>query len=244
MDDNNALLGNDHALLVNRYAGLFFNFGQFALLLSTTVLGAGLDLMTHSYLAATQALPSNAKILVCGGFSAVVISISFIKSMHLRRLPVGGSSRALFVAAYMTQLVTTLLIVSVTAVMCLQESYLMALTQDESIMMYVLSGMAAFLVVMSWLDEAVELSLYSGSDSSQYLVRPFGLWWCLTPELNEVETLAAIEPEDRRLSALSPLLGASMADFKLSHRNLGYDSISTDMNAMGELHGDGHSETV
>jgi len=234
VDDNTGALGNDHALLVNRYAGLFFNIGQLTLLLATTVLGAGLDLMTHSYLAATQALSDNAKILVCGGFSSVVLSIAFIKSMHLRRFPVAGKARALFVAAYLTQLITTLLVVTITAVMCLRESYIMALTQDERIMMFVLAGMAAFLVVMSWLDEAVELSLYKGADdASQYLVNPFGLWWCLKPELNEVETLAAAaEPGDRRLSALSPLLGASMADFKLSVRNFGYDSISEDMDAM------------
>ena len=68
VDDNYTSLGKDHALLVNRYAGLFFNFGQFTLTLSTTILGAGLNLMTHSYLAATQALSDNAKVLVCGGF--------------------------------------------------------------------------------------------------------------------------------------------------------------------------------
>ena len=241
MDDNNTSLGKDHALLVNRFAGLFFNFGQFTLMLSTTVLGAGLNLMTHSYLAATQALSDNAKVLVCGGFSSVVLSIAFIKSMHLRRFPVDGHARALFLVAYTAQLVTTILIVTLTAIMCTRESYLMALTQDESIMMYVLSLMALCLVFVSWLDEAVELSLYkSAEDAGRYLVNPFGLWWCLKPELNEEETLAANDPEDRRLSALSPLLGASMADFKLSTQNFGYDSISAEMDAIGQ----GQPETV
>jgi hypothetical protein len=64
------------------------------------------------------------------------------------------------------------------------------------------------------------------------MVNPFGLWWCLKPELNEEETVAANDSEDRRLSALSPLLGASIADIKLSNRHFGYDSISDEMDAI------------
>lgn len=67
-DDANTL-ASDHALLVNRTAAAFFNIGQFALLLSTTILGSGLNLLTHSYLAATAALPGDAKALVCSGFA-------------------------------------------------------------------------------------------------------------------------------------------------------------------------------
>ena len=153
--------------------------------------------------------------------------------MHLRRFPVDGHARALFLVAYVAQFVTTILIVAMTAMMCSQESYLMALTQDESTTMYVLSIMALFLVFVSWLDEAVELSLYkSAEDADQYMVNPFGLWWCLKPELNEEETVAANDSEDRRLSALSPLLGASIADIKLSNRHFGYDSISDEMDAI------------
>jgi len=84
VDDNISVDARDHALVVSRTAGFFFNIGQFCLLLSMTVLSSGMDLLTHSYLAAQEALPDNAKNLVCGGFSAVVLSIAFIKSMHVR----------------------------------------------------------------------------------------------------------------------------------------------------------------
>ena len=67
-DDANTL-ASDHALLVNRTAAAFFNIGQFALLFSTTILGSGLNLLTHHYLAATAALPGSDKSLVCSGFA-------------------------------------------------------------------------------------------------------------------------------------------------------------------------------
>ena len=67
-DDANTL-ASDHALLINRTAAIFFNIGQFALLFSTTILGSGLNLLTHHYLAATVALPGNDKSLVCCGYT-------------------------------------------------------------------------------------------------------------------------------------------------------------------------------
>jgi hypothetical protein len=73
-DDANTL-ASDHALLVNRAAAAFFNIGQFALLFSTTILGSGMNLLTHSYLAATAALPGNAKSLVCSGFAGTYVYI-------------------------------------------------------------------------------------------------------------------------------------------------------------------------
>jgi hypothetical protein len=229
VDDSNTLV-KDHALLVNRWAGFFFKIGQFALLLSTTVLGSGLDLLTHSYLAATAALPDNAKNLVCGGFSAVVFSIFFIKSMHLRRVPVDGYQRNLFLAAYSIQAFCMICIVFATARMCFSpRTYLSFLMSNETGMMFSLSGFALFLLLMSWLDEAVELSLYSTSDDSrQFMVHPFGLWWCLKPDLDtdEVEHVAAVESGSHgRLSQLSPLLGASVVDMKMSQRSLNYDSF-------------------
>ena len=63
---------SDDALLVNRTAAAFFNIGQFALLFSTTILGSGLNLLTHHYLAATAALPGNDKTLVCNGFAGTL----------------------------------------------------------------------------------------------------------------------------------------------------------------------------
>jgi len=235
VDDSNTL-AKDHALLVNRWAGFFFKIGQFALLLSTTVLGSGLDLLTHSYLAATAALPDNAKNLVCGGFASVVFSIFFIKSMHLRRVPIERYQRNLFLAAYSIQTIVMLCIVFSTTRMCFSSSgYLSILMRNEIGMMFSLSGFALLLLLMSWLDEAVELSLYSSADDSrQYMVHPFGLWWCLTPEVdtNEVETAAAAESGSHgRLSQLSPLLSASVVDMRMSKRSLNYDSFKLDEGA-------------
>ena len=103
---------------------------------------------------------------------------------------------------------------------------------NEIGMMFSLSGFALFLLLMSWLDEAVEFSLYSSSDDSrQFMVHPFGLWWCLTPDLDteEVETAAAAESGSHgRLSQLSPLLGASVVNMRMSQRNLNYDSFKLD----------------
>lgn len=70
-DDANTL-ASDHALLVNRTAAAFFNIGQFALLFSTTILGSGLNLLTHHYLAAIAALPGNDKSFVCCGFGGTL----------------------------------------------------------------------------------------------------------------------------------------------------------------------------
>jgi len=85
VDDTSSVSPLDHALLYNRAAGFCFYLGNFSLLVFTTVLGSGLNLLTQSFLAAAAALPSDAKNLVCGGFAAVVFSIQFIKSMHIRR---------------------------------------------------------------------------------------------------------------------------------------------------------------
>jgi hypothetical protein len=230
VDDSNTL-AKDHALLVNRWAGFLFELGQFALLLSTTVLGSGLDLLTHSYLAATAALPDNARNLVCGGFSAVVFSIFFIKSMHLRRVPLDSKQRSMFLAAYSIQTIVMLFVVVVTASMCLLDSsYLNVLMRNEIEMMFSLSGFALFLLLMSWLDEAVELSIYeSSADSREYMVHPFGFWWCLKPEVDVGEVEVAAEREmgsHGRLSQLSPLLGSSVADLKLTRRD--YDAFKLD----------------
>lgn len=223
----------DHALLVNRTAGFFFNVGQFFLLLSTTVLGSGLNLLTHSYLAATAALPDNAKNLVCAGFSAVIASIFFIKSMHLRRVPVEPRPRALFIGAYVLQAIVMLTVVGMTAIMCFTSSetnFWAVIMGNETAMMYSLCAFALFLLIMSWLDNAVELTLYdSGDDSRQYMVQPFGFWWCLSAEVDDQEVANAAFMSDRRLSSMSPLLGSSVANMKISSMDLKYDSIDEEM---------------
>ena len=119
------------------------------------------------------------------------------------------------------QIVFLFAVVFTSAQMCLaKEGPLKYLMMSEIEMLAVLSGFAFLLVVMSWLDEAVELTIYGeGEDAREFRVHPFGLWWCLQPEAPIVEEMVQ-EPAtaDGRLAALSPLLGSSVA-------NLGYSSM-------------------
>ncbi|CAJ1957174.1 unnamed protein product [Cylindrotheca closterium] len=225
--DDASTLAADHALLVNRTAALFFNLGQFALLFSTTIMGSGLNLLTHSYLASAAALPGKAKSLVCGGFSAVLICTVFIKSMHLKRVPVAGQQKALFIGAYIIQTVATIAISMITFLMSMGEGgYFQVLMQNDVELMWVLTGFALFLVILSWLDEGLVLALQDDGAESEYLVHPFGFWWCLKPEV-DMDTILAEEraQENRygRLSVLSPLLGESVAK-NMQNSMRGYDS--------------------
>jgi hypothetical protein len=230
--DDSSTLASDHALLVNRTAALFFNLGQFALLFSTTILGSGLNLLTHDYLASAAALPGQAKSLVCGGFSAALLSTVFIKSMHLKRVPVARQQKNLFVGAYLIQTIATITIAVIALLMSIgQGGYLQILMMRDPVeLMWILTGFALFLVVLSWLDEGMELALQGDDESgTAYLVHPFGFWWCLKPEVNMADILAEEDAQtttagNGRLSVLSPLLGESVANMK----PMGYDS-TTDM---------------
>uniref|UniRef100_A0A7S3DRC7 Chitin synthase export chaperone n=1 Tax=Entomoneis paludosa TaxID=265537 RepID=A0A7S3DRC7_9STRA len=183
--DDSSIYAEDHALMVNKVSAFLFNVGQFSLLLSTTVLGSGLNLLTHDYLAATQALPGPSKNLVCGGFSAVLFSTFFVKSMHLKRVPADGRGQCLFITAYLIQAMTLLAVVGVTAAMCTGNvnGVLAALMESDILLLFSLSGAAFVVVLMHWLDEGVELALYGTSEASRsFRVHPFGFWWCLKPD--------------------------------------------------------------
>lgn len=220
-EDSNVLV-SDHALLVSRPAALFFNLGQFSLLFSTTIMGSGLNLLTHSYLAAAAALPGPAKSLVCGGFAAVLMSTAFIKSMHLKRVPRASPQRALFVGAYIVQVVATIVVSGVCLAMCLGEGgYFQVLMQNDMEVIWTLSLFAVFLVALSMLDEGLELALQGAEED--YLVHPFGFWCCcLRPEDVEVAEPLVVPTTTRRsysgsgLSELSPLLGESVANMRFS----------------------------
>ena len=209
VDDSFSIEPKDHALLVNRVAGFFFHFGQLSLLLTTTILGGGLNLLTQNYLAGTAALPNNAHTLVCGGFSGVILSIGFIKSMHIRRFPTNPSHRQLFFAAYGTQ-IGVLLAVSYTTISLAMNNQV-ALSEIQ--VLGILCLLSLFLLIISWLDEAVELNLYGEADASEFRVHPFGLWACFKvgdpkpPIIRDTNTIA-----DRRLNHLSPLLTTSNAN--------------------------------
>ncbi len=230
VDDSFSVDPKDHALLVNRAAGFFFHVGQLSLLLSTTILGGGLSLLTQSYLAGTAALPNDSKSLVCGGFSAVILSIGFIKSMHIRRFPTNPAHRQLFFAAYGTQILVLLAVSYTTISLSLNApGYLGNVALSEIQLLLVLCLLSLFLLVISWLDEAVELNLYGESDATEFRVHPFGLWTCLKPGdpkppiVSDTNTLA-----DRRLNHLSPLLtnsNANLFDTQIVETERGYGAL-------------------
>ena len=225
VDDTYSIAPQDHALLYNRMAGFFFHLGNFSLLLFTTVLGSGLNLLTQSFLAAAAALPSDAKNLVCGGFSAVIFSIAFIKSMHIRRVPSEPKHERMFFVAYFTQFIVVSCVVFITAKMCFssdsENGFPALLMRNEIEMLGMLVCFAVVLVFMSWLDEAVELRLYSdAAEAEQYRVQPFGFWACFKHE--EPLQLEAMALERNRASLLaqrSPLLGSSVMSFSASMYN-------------------------
>ena len=213
VDDSFSVDPADHALLVSRKAGLFFHLGQLGLLLSTTILGAGLNLLTHSYLAAASALPDNAKVLVCRGFAGVIMSIGFIKSMHLRRVPLNPVHRQLFYAAYGTQVVVLVAVVYATISMSMNPFFG---TLNEFEMLACLCALALFLLIISWLDEAVELNIYGEADAREFRVHPFGLWTCLKPG----DPKPALISDKKKLSHLSPIVKDSNSNLFDSQINL------------------------
>mmetsp|Transcript_10628 Transcript_10628/g.10187 ORF Transcript_10628/g.10187 Transcript_10628/m.10187 type:complete len:399 (-) Transcript_10628:152-1348(-) len=215
VDDSYSVAPTDHALLVGRIAGFLYHLGQFGLLLSTTTLGAGLNLLTHSYLASTESLPVKAKNLVCAGFSAVFICIAFIKSLHVRRVPIDKTHKMLFYAAYATQLIVIVMVVFISVLMCMDKNGLIGyLMLNEIEMLSVLVGMALFVLMVSWLDEGIELRLYGSSSASEgsahdYRIHPFGLWFCFKarePDFLLPPVRGPDQSEKRRMSHLSPLL--------------------------------------
>ena len=171
VDDTYSIAPQDHALLYNRLAGFFFHIGNFSLLFFTTVLGSGLNLLTQSFLAAAAALPSEAKSLVCGGFAATILSITFIKSMYIRRVPTDPKHQSMFYTAYFAQFVAVLAAVYVSVRMYMAtdtENGLAALLMRNEIeMLGVLVGFSVVVVFMSWLDEAIELRLYSDAAEAE-----------------------------------------------------------------------------
>ncbi len=238
VNDDADTLAQDHALLGNRWAAFFYHAGQFFLLLSTTVLGSGLNLLTHSFLAATAALPGPEKSLVCGGFAASLVSIFFIKSMHVKRIPIDPRNRALFIGAYLIQTMVLFAVAGISAAASMGISgngALESLLQSDIALVFALAGSALVVVVMSWLDEGLELAVYESVEHSRaYRVSPFGFWFCCQRpadvSLEEEEHIVQDEINQRRRSTsssrlssvLSPLLAHSV-----EREMRGYDSVAS-----------------
>ena len=177
-------------------------------------------------------------------YLAVLLSTIFIKSMHLKRVPIEPTQRALFIGAYAIQGLATFAVAGFAFLLSYsQGGYLKVLLQNDVELIWVLSGFAVLLVLLSWLDEGLELALQdSGNDGKEsgknsFLVSPFGFWWCLHPEVTPEEILAeevatttamstSLSASKRgknsgpRLSEFSPLLGESVAQTKLSTTDL------------------------
>lgn len=209
--DDSDTLAEDHALLVNPVAGFFFHVGQFALLLSTTIMGSGLNLLAHDYLAATAALSGPSKAMVCGGFSAVLFSSLFIRSMHVRRIPIDGHQQCLFITAFVLQSVVLLAVAAAAAAMSfgnVEGTFLAYLLRSDILLLFALAGAAFVVVAMSWLDEGVDLILYQSSNDAPSRVHPFSFFWCLKPKPPSDDEETAGE-DSEGFNALTPLLGSS-----------------------------------
>lgn len=111
--------------------------------------------------------------------------------------------------------------------MCLTEGYFALLQQNEIEMLLVLSGAALFLVLISWLDEGVELSLYKGQDARAFRVHPFGMWWCLKVADDAVPI---DDHPERMMSERMSLLSGS-----ISSPSLKYDSIMASVGGQKDL---------
>jgi hypothetical protein len=122
-----------------------------------------------------------------------------------------------------------------------QKSYLSSVQQDKinhhfltfldctmvsGFCRWVLCGFAVLLVLLNLLDEGLELALQGENEetSGNFLVSPFGFWWCLKPEVSLDEMMAEEAAAQHsltsrrsssggRLSELSPLLGESVSFF-------------------------------
>ena len=164
--------------------------------------------------------------------------------MHIKRVPVAPAQRALFVGAYVIQALATIAVAAIAFLMSFGHGgYLQILLQNDVELMWVLCGFAVVLVLLSWLDEGLELALQgsnenAGKGESAFLVSPFGFWWCLHPEVSpeeilveEAATAAALSNSVRlsnqrpnsnlRLSEFSPLLSESIVQMKISTTDLG-----------------------
>ena len=161
--------------------------------------------------------------------------------MHLKRVPVDPNQRVLFIGAYVIQALATVGVAGFALLLSYGKgSYLQVLLQSDVELMWVLSGFAVLLVLLSWLDEGLELAFQDSIDDGKqdrkdsFLVSPFGFWWCLHPEVTPEEILAEEvaaanamtkslkrrKSSGCRLSEFSPLLSESVAEMKLSSTDL------------------------
>jgi len=173
VNDNYAI--EHRELLISHVAGFFYNFGEFCLLFSTTILGSGMDLIAHSYLARQTVLPNNAKNILCFGFTAAIASIFFIKSMHVRRVPINPQHKRIFYRAYTLQVIVHFFIFAVAVSLFFFDRIDQFMPNKVLIIILLLSSVT-LLVLTCWLDEFLEFRSYG---TSIFHTEPFSIWCCL-----------------------------------------------------------------
>lgn len=218
--DDADTISTDHALIVNSWTGFFFHLGHFLLLLCLTGLGTALSSLTHGYFRGTQGNATSilARVRVSESFTATLLAIFFLNSLHVKRVPINKTHRAVFVTAYMVQ---ALLIVTIFGVaVAMQFGFCENLTNLE--LVWFVAGTAIVVIVMSWMDEIAELSLYKSSgEAREARSEPLTFWCCVTPRVVvKSRTESGSESESDKPSSLTPLLGG--AD---SSKDDGYQSV-------------------
>lgn len=214
----------DHALIVNSWTGFFFHIGHLMLMMCLTGLGAALSTMTHEYFRGNSSVL--ARLRVAEGFTATLLAISFLNSLHVKRVPSDPNHRAVFMSTYVIQALFMLSILSVTAAM--QFGYFEDLSNLE--LVWFVAATAVIVMVLSWTDEIVELSLYmSGADAREARSQPLRFWCCVVPR--KPEEIADSDAEGSNQSSLTPLLGG---------KEEGYQSVdesvdSSLLNVSGEV---------
>lgn len=203
-DDADTLSAMDHALVLNSFTGFFFHIGYFFLLLSTTVLGCGLASATSSYFLLTSSAPETQS-LVTIGFTGTLLSIFFLNSLHLKRLPASFTHKALFITTYVFQAIAVGGVVAGTVAM--QYGFMDDLSEVE--LVWGTAVLAMLLVCMSFLDEIVELTVYATSDEAREArTEPFAFWCCVrAPPAAADEGQLEEAEESEKLNTLTPLLG-------------------------------------
>lgn len=219
--DDADTVSSDHALFVNAWTGFFFHVGHLVLLLCLTGLGTALSTLTHDYFRAadngnttTSILP---RVRVSEGFTATLLAIFFLNSLHVKRVPANKAYRAVFVTTYVVQALLIATILGVTVAM--QFGYLEDLTNLE--LAWFVAATAMVVMVVSWADEIAELSLYmSTGEAREARSEPLTFWCCVTPRVVKSSFESGSESESDKPSSLTPLLGGAE-----SSKEDGYQSV-------------------
>ena len=214
--DDFPTLAQDHALLMNRTSAFFYHKGQFLLVLFTAVMGTGLVLLTRSYVAQQQqqqqqqqdhVVSNMITQLVCWGFAATTVATFFIKSLHLQRIPSATRPKVLFFVTYAMQTIVMIAVVAVAVLFPFWSRHPSFGGHEEVDIVGALCILEWALLLVSWVDEILEMALFhNGEDSQQNMVEPFGMWWFMKGD--KIETPKAEDLiSEQAVSEKTALLG-------------------------------------